>query len=99
MPRSSSARKAATAASVPPSPPAVHSASVVCPLRSSLISLPISNLLVVVNSLYAAHVARCVTRAPARNIGAMATPDQQDVRYEPHAIERRWQRIWADERT
>src|SRR4051794_16777022 len=87
MPRSSSARKAAVAASASPSAPAVHSASVVCPLRSSLISLPISNLLVVVDPLY------------ARNIGAMAAPDQQADRYEPHVIERRWQQVWADERT
>jgi leucyl-tRNA synthetase len=25
--------------------------------------------------------------------------EQRDDRYEPHAIERRWQRVWADERT
>src|ERR1700747_3246179 len=27
------------------------------------------------------------------------TEHEQTERYEPHAIERRWQRIWADERT
>jgi leucyl-tRNA synthetase len=29
----------------------------------------------------------------------MAAEIDQPARYEPHAIERRWQRIWADERT
>ncbi len=29
----------------------------------------------------------------------MAAESDQPARYEPHAIERRWQRIWADERT
>src|SRR4051794_3876992 len=35
----------------------------------------------------------------ARNIGSMPSPDQQPAEYDPHAIEDRWQRIWADERT
>jgi leucyl-tRNA synthetase len=49
--------------------------------------LPIDNLLVAVDPLH------------ARNIEAMAAPDRQDARYEPHAIEDRWQEIWAGERT
>ena len=87
IPLSSSRRKASTAASCAAASPAVHSASVVCPVRSSLIKRDIAYLLrsscrAIVGSPGACPAG--VTASPARSVRS-----PRWSRYDAAAIERK----------
>ena len=102
MPSSSSRRKASIAARWESASSAVQLASSVCPVRSSLINLDIAVLLLLVFAEYTPRGGQpddSGGKRPVRKLAAMAETENNAERYDPAAIERKWQLVWEAENT